>query len=617
MSAPASNQKHTSEAAAIGAQVAKAVAWVSGVFSLVACITLILAQIQIMQVDPLNDPTLKAMKAQITKDQKNEQLRDSVRSLHLLTRRAFFTNQQQQRATGVMLLFGVAVFLASMKTYVELRLKLPMPQGQAPREGGSAERAAGRWAVTAGAGLIVVATLLIVFISPPEFDLLAKPADKPAEPSSAPSTEGNPAKAEATATKKEEVKAAAADPSSAPGSGATEGKPDKSPGPKIEPPPNHAWPAFRGPYGNGVAGHAKAPLAWDGAKGENIAWKSAIPKGGTNSPIAWGDKVFIAGSDDQSRDVYAYEAKSGKLLWTGVTGLITGTLPKVMDGTTYVASTLATDGERVYAIFATSDVVAWNMDGTKAWGQNLGAFKNSYGHSSSLMLHGGKLLVQFDQEGAGQLLVLDCKNGKVLAKVARETQQASWASPIVVNTGSKWEAILLAKPFASSHDPLTGKLLWKVECMDGEVAPSPAFAAGRVFVGTQGMPLVAIQLAPEPKILWKYEDNLPDVSSPVATDKYVLMAASGGMVTCLDAATGKKVWEHEYEDAGFYASPILVGENAYLMDKRGVTFVLKLGGEFKQLAANPLGEKATCTPAIPEGRIYFRSEKNLYCVGKD
>src|SRR6185295_5915713 len=154
------------------------------------------AQVQIMMVDPLNDPTLKAMKAQIMKDQKNEQLRQSVRSLHLLTRRAFFTNQMQQRATGVLLLFGVAIFLASTKTYVELRLRLPVPQGQAPREGGSAERAAGRWAVVAGAGLVVLATLLWVFISPPPIELDAKPADAtgaPAAGTPGKSEEGKPA----------------------------------------------------------------------------------------------------------------------------------------------------------------------------------------------------------------------------------------------------------------------------------------------------------------------------------------------------------------------------------------------------------------------------------------
>ena len=107
MSSPA-NLKHPSEGAAIGAQVAKAVAWVSGVFSLVACISLIVNQIQVMQVDPLNDATLKALKAQIPKDLKNQQLRESVRNLSLMTRRSFFTNQTTMRATGLLLLFGVA-----------------------------------------------------------------------------------------------------------------------------------------------------------------------------------------------------------------------------------------------------------------------------------------------------------------------------------------------------------------------------------------------------------------------------------------------------------------------------------------------------------------------------
>ena len=52
-----------------------------------------------------------------------------------------------------------------------------------------------------------------------------------------------------------------------------------------------------------------------------------------------------------------------------------------------------------------------------------------------------------------------------------------------------------------------------------------------------GMPLTAVQLGSEPKVLWKFDEAQPDVASPLATDKYVLMAASGGTVTCVDAAT--------------------------------------------------------------------------------
>jgi outer membrane protein assembly factor BamB len=169
----------------------------------------------------------------------------------------------------------------------------------------------------------------------------------------------------------------------------------------------------------------------------------------------------------------------------------------------------------------------------------------------------------------------------------------------------------------TAHDPATGKTLWQVECMGGEVAPSPAFAGGRLFVGTSGIPLTALQPgSAEAKKLWEYEGELPDASSPVATEKYVLLAASGATVTCLDAATGKMLWTHEFED-GFYSSPVVVGDRAYLTDRKGKTTVIKLGDKFEQLALNELGEPCVSTPAIPEGRIYLRTDKNLYCIGKD
>lgn len=615
MSAPDNNLKHPSQAAALGAQVAKAVAWVSGLFSLVACIFIIMQQIQSMTIDPLNDPTLKVLKAQIQKDRDNQQLRDTVRNLHLMTRRAFFTNQTQMRSTGWMLLLSVSIFLASMKTYVELRLKLPVPEGQAPREGGSAERSAGRWAVAAGAGLVVLVTLLMVFISPPAMDLVgAQPEGAAVETKSEPAPGPAPspgAKAEPAPTPKSAEEAKSAPPAAVPKPAAPQTLA------KLIPPPAGAWPVFRGPGGLGVATHAKAPLAWCGIPGkeENIAWKVALPKPGTNSPIVWGGKVFVAGSDESSRDIYALDAETGKLLWTGATPLVSGVLPKVMEGTTYCASTLATDGERVYGIFATGDIVAFALDGTKAWSRNLGAIKNSYGHSSSLITVPGRLLVQFDHGTGGHLLALDPASGKTLWDKAREVKE-SWASPALVDTGSRIEIVLAAKPWVAGHDPMTGDLLWKIECMDGEVAPSPAFAAGRLFVGTQGQPLTAIQTGAQAKQLWQYEGELPDVSSPVATEKYVILAASGGMVTCLNAVTGKMIWTQEFDD-GFYASPVVVGERVYLMDRKGKTVVFKLGDKYEQLALNALGEPASSTPAIPEGRIYLRSDKNLYCIGRD
>jgi len=201
--------------------------------------------------------------------------------------------------------------------------------------------------------------------------------------------------------------------------------------------------------------------------------------------------------------------------------------------------------------------------------------------------------------------------------VAREVKD-SWASPIVVNTGSRFEAILNAKPFVMGHDAVSGEVLWKLECMDGEVAPSAAFADGVAFVTTEGGPLVAIKTGGEAKVLWKVEEDIsrPDSSSLVAKGKYLLMASAGGTLTCLSTATGKKIWTKDF-DEGFESSPLIVGDRVYLLDKNGDTIVFELADEYKELARNVLGEKARCTPAIPEGRIYIRTAKHLYCIGKD
>ena len=618
MSSPA-NLKHPSEGAAIGAQVAKAVAWVSGVFSLVACISLIVNQIQIMQVDPLNDATLKALKAQIPKDLNNQQLRESVRNLSFMTRRSFFTNQTMMRATGLMLLFGVAIFLASIKTYVELRLKLPVPQGQAPREGGAAERASYRWAVGAGAGLVVVLTLLLVFISPPDFDLMKE--DKPEVEKAA----AAPSEAKASETKPE-AKPAASTPLEAapPGTKPAEPKPaapapdggPKAPASAAAAVPAGAWPAFRGPQGLGTAPHRNAPLTWSA---DSVLWKKPIPKAGTNSPIVWGDQVFIAGADEQSRDLYCYSARTGDLLWTAAFTLVTGVLPKIMAEATYCPATLTTDGERVYGVFATGDVVACGLDGKTAWRYQLPAFKNSYGHSSSLLAAGGLVLVQFDHEAGGKLIALDARKGKVRWEQPR-TVKSSWASPILIPVEGRTQVVLCGNPLVTGHDPETGKILWQFNWMEeksGEVAPSPCFAGGRLFVGTQGVPLVALRPgASDVKKLWEYEGEIPDASSPVATEKHVFVAAGSGVVTCIDAATGKMVWTHDFDD-GFNSSPLVVDDRVYLSDKKGNTVVFKAGDKYEQLALNSLGEPFDATPAIPEGRIYLRSLKNLYCIGKD
>jgi outer membrane protein assembly factor BamB len=107
---------------------------------------------------------------------------------------------------------------------------------------------------------------------------------------------------------------------------------------------------------------------------------------------------------------------------------------------------------------------------------------------------------------------------------------------------------------------------------------------------------------------------LPDVASPVATDSYVLLASSGGTVSCLDAETGAVAWEHDFDD-GFYASPLLVGETFFLLDRAGTAYTVPAESDFRIAARAELDEACVCTPAVLPGRLYIRGYGNLYCIG--
>ena len=582
--------KYRSPFASVAAQAATALAWVSGIFSAVLCVIVVVNHIQVETADPLDDKMLAALKGAIAKDPADRETRESLRRLHLMARRAFFTNQTQLRTGGLLLLGGVAIFLASMKTLVELKRTNPVPTGAMPVEGGPTERAAARWAVAAGSGVLAVVTLFIVFISPPEIYLEVP----------------DPGKADAAAT------ADAPAPTPAPTA-----KPAPAAAPAVA--PSATWPSLRGPLGTGATSHANAPLTWNGKTGEGILWKAPIEAAGTSSPVVWGKKVFVTGSDGKTHVVYGYDADSGKLLWTGSLPGTPAGAPKVEPAeTTSAANTPAVDATHVYAVFNTGDVAAFTHDGQRVWTKHVGPIKLAYGYTSSLAAINGRVIVQVDDQDAGKLLALDGRTGQPAWEAPKRESFGSWASPVVVNTGARTEILVASHPWVSGHDPATGKPFWSLKCIkNGEMAPSPTFAGGRAYFVTDHVALVAVDLTGDAKELWRYDEDLPDASSPVATEGHVFLASSSGVVTCVDAKTGKKAWSHDDFKEGFYGSLVLSGDRIYVMDRAGVTQVFKASGEkFESLAENPLGEKADCTPAVVEGRIYLRSLKFLYCAGK-
>jgi len=375
-------------------------------------------------------------------------------------------------------------------------------------------------------------------------------------------------------------------------------------------------PGFRGPFGNGVFFQKGTPVEWDAATGKNVIWKTPVPKKGYNSPVIWGNKVLLSGADNQTREVYCFDRKSGKVLWKQPVDKIAGspgTAPKVSEDTGFAASSLSTDGNRVYAIFAEGDIICFDMDGNRVWARNLGVPDNHYGHASSLIMWKDKVYIQYDTNKSRKLIALNASTGETVWETARKGK-ISWASPILAEISGKFQVVLSTDPMVAGYDAESGKELWSVDCMSGEVGPSPAYGSGLIFAANEYAKLVAIDPVKNAKV-WESDEFLPEVASPVVANGFLFVATSYGVLACYDAKTGVKYWSKE-DGPGYYSSPVIADNKLYTFDTTGKMRVFEVGKEAKLLGEGNAAEKVTTTPAFADGRMYLRTPKFLYCIGK-
>ncbi len=552
--------------------IARRAALVAAVFAVVLSILLVVNYLQTRSVDPLNSKAVAQLMLQLQQNPDDQALKEQIRALDLLARKAYFTHQWQLR-TGTTLLFAfVLVALIAFKYMSSFQSHLPDLTHTPPVDASWEQRLLARKSLMAGGLGLFLLAFIFGILAQSDLDRIGMAGLRADAPSDA-------------ALDLEAIR--------------------------------RNWPGFRGPQGIGIAYHTDVPLEWDGAAGRNIRWKTAIPLPGYNSPIIWEKKIFLSGADRQNQEVYCLDADSGRILWSRPVDDVPGSpedRPRPTQDTGYAAPTMATDGERVFAIFANGDSIGLDLEGKRLWAKNLGLPDNHYGHASSLLSYGDLILVQFDQNTGGRLLALEASSGNLVYDTPREVE-ISWASPILADVGNRLEVILNSNPFVMAYDPRSGRELWRVRCMQGEIAPSPAYSDGMVFAVNEYARLAAIKLGAAPEIAWEVIDDLSEVSSPLAANGLVFMAASYGTVTCYDAATGERHWLQEY-DEGFYSSPILVGDRVYLMDMAGVTHIFKADAEFQSLGRNELGEAAMTIPAFMHDRIYIRADKHVYCIGE-
>jgi len=409
------------------------------------------------------------------------------------------------------------------------------------------------------------------------------------------------------------------------------------------------WPRWRGPFDTGVA-RGDAPFQWSDS--ENIAYKVAIPGKGHSSPVIWGDKLFLtsavptqpetpkaagqtggfgAGAKGEQPEhkltIFCFNRKTGKLLWEKVARTVKPHEGYHQRYGSFASNSPVTDGKILVTFFGSYGAYALDLDGKLLWEFDPGIkmqMRNAFGEGTAAVLDGDTVLLNYDHEGPDQLIALDAKTGKPRWKTDRD-EISNWSPPFVTTHNGLRQAIVAAPGKVRAYNVANGELLWECAGLGANTIPAPVRFNDTVIVmsGFRNPNLLAIRLGGKgdltgsESILWTTNRGTSYTPSPVLHEGKLYMLTDSGMISCLDAATGKAYYERVRlpKPYNFKASPIAVNGRLYLSSEEGDVIVLKLGETYEVVATNTLADQGfIASPAVSGGDLYLRSQTHLFCV---
>ncbi len=378
------------------------------------------------------------------------------------------------------------------------------------------------------------------------------------------------------------------------------------------------WGQWRGPAGNNHSdSNATAPRKWSDESG--LAWKTAIPGRGHSSPTVVGERVYLTTGDEAAgtQSLLILSRKSGELLKTVV--VHQGGLPKkLLPNNTHANSTVACDGERIFALFLNDAPVltALDLDGEKLWQERVcgpDPIHFEYGFGSSPILVDGLVIVAIEHHKKGSgIYALDPATGKQVWHAPRAMEH-SYSTPGIARLDGANILLMCGNNSLAAYDAKTGKELWIREAptlatcgtMVWDEHLGLAFASG----GHPDQFTLAVNLRGEHDIAWQnnakcYEQSL------LTHHGFVYAVTDAGVAYCWKGSDGREMWKQRLSGK-FSSSPLLVGDNIYVTNEAGETFVFEANSnKYVELSRNKLGDSGYATHVPLDGRLYYRFESD-------
>ncbi len=357
-------------------------------------------------------------------------------------------------------------------------------------------------------------------------------------------------------------------------------------------------------------------------------WRVALKGEGHSSPVLWGDRVFVTGSDARKESfiVQCLKVADGLEVWS----MARPQKPYRIHKFNHLASSSpATDGKRLVVLVSepgAHTVFALDMDGKKLWERTFETIISNHGSGVSPIFHGDKVVLAGDEENQSFLAALDAASGNVLWKTDRANVKTAFSTPCRFVDPSGTEGLLFN---SMAHgitfvDPSTGKTFWEQGGLFDKRTVSSCLVADGLLIGTCGSGqggnyLVAVKpgraaKGASPSLAYKLRRSMPYVPTSVARDGLLFLWSDAGIVTCVEARTGKVHWQERVEGR-FFGSPVWVEGRLFCISTTGKVVVIAASDKFKPIAVNDLGEASNATPALGGNRMYLRTLGQLVSLG--
>jgi outer membrane protein assembly factor BamB len=374
------------------------------------------------------------------------------------------------------------------------------------------------------------------------------------------------------------------------------------------------WPQWRGPSRSGLSAETGLLRQWP-AGGPRRLWSTANLGNGFGSIAVRGDRIFVQGARNGMSSVAALNRADGKQVWVTALGPAGNN-----DRGPGPRSTPTVDGDRLYVLTENGDLACVRVqDGTVVWQRNIlkdfGGRNISWLISESPLVDGDRVIVSPGGRGAG-MVALEKMTGKTLWVAKELSDEAGYASPIVADVQGVRTIMTLTAEAGIGVRASDGKLMWRHRPVANNTAniATPVFFDNKVFYtsnyGTGGalLGLRAQAGTVQAQEIYFTRDMQNHHGGVVLVDGY-LYGFDGSILTCLEFATGKQMWQHRSVGKG---SLSYADGHLYLFSENRVVGLAE---------ATPMGYRETGRFTLPEqdwqswahpvvsgGRLYLRDQ---------